>query len=284
MFALIICRIVHTLTYLEKEGIMQTEQRPHLFVNDLRTPYLYGNYLIRKPGWSLEEHLHPYMQVIFVTEGSLVLNTASKHFVLGQGEAVFLPGGMAHSLSSPPGYGEIGTGIDPEEVNHPLVRLLAQEFRQPTLFKAPLIQENLPWLIKHLSLPTPLSVLKVTHLMDQVFFSFFEDKGPTPFGERLTALLEAVENKKPVLEGICSKLSMSRSQLEKLCNREFGCGCIELYNRLRIGKACSLLLHSDAGMERIAEQLGFYDSAHFSRYFKSKTGKSPSCYRGRERK
>ncbi|MFT6747087.1 MAG: AraC family transcriptional activator of pobA, partial [Glaciecola sp.] len=46
-----------------------------------------------------------------------------------------------------------------------------------------------------------------------------------------------------------------------------------------IEKAKSMLLGSDKNMGEIAHNLGFEYSQHFSKFFKSKTGTSPSSYR-----
>lgn len=54
---------------------------------------------------------------------------------------------------------------------------------------------------------------------------------------------------------------------------------IDYFNRLKVQKACELLLTSNQRVNEIAESLGFADPYYFSRLFKKIMGKSPRHYR-----
>jgi transcriptional regulator GlxA family with amidase domain len=49
--------------------------------------------------------------------------------------------------------------------------------------------------------------------------------------------------------------------------------------KLRLARACSLLLSSDKSIGRVAAESGFVNQFHFSRIFKESMGVSPSDYR-----
>ena len=49
--------------------------------------------------------------------------------------------------------------------------------------------------------------------------------------------------------------------------------------RLRLEKAKQLLLYSALSIKEIASTLDFFDQYHFSRFFRTRTGYSPTAYR-----
>jgi len=51
--------------------------------------------------------------------------------------------------------------------------------------------------------------------------------------------------------------------------------------RIRAEHACKLLLESDMAIYEIAQELGYDDEKHFSRYFRKQIGTPPSIYRQR---
>ena len=53
----------------------------------------------------------------------------------------------------------------------------------------------------------------------------------------------------------------------------------ELLTRLRVDRACHLLVHTDRDLAQIAAECGFADQSYFSRVFGRRTGQSPREYR-----
>ncbi len=53
----------------------------------------------------------------------------------------------------------------------------------------------------------------------------------------------------------------------------------EYLNRMRVSKACHLLLTTNDSLDYIASELCFYDTSHFIRRFKALEGITPSVYR-----
>jgi AraC-like DNA-binding protein len=64
-----------------------------------------------------------------------------------------------------------------------------------------------------------------------------------------------------------------------MTNKEFGCSVQELYHRLKLTKACSLLHNTNLSIQHISDSLGFYDQAHFSRFFKQRMKMAPLEYK-----
>ena len=86
-------------------------------------------------------------------------------------------------------------------------------------------------------------------------------------------------NKQSSLEEICSKMNFSKTHLERLVKQEFQCSVMEYVNRLRFVRLCSQLTVTDKTLAQLAEENGFYDSAHLCVFFKKYSGVTPARYR-----
>jgi AraC-like DNA-binding protein len=140
----------------------------------------------------------------------------------------------------------------------------------------------LPSLEKECKELTKLSKIKVANIMDDILASCVEkavNGTEIDFKNQLLTFLTKNLSCKITLQDVSRELTVSQSHLERLVKKEFGCGVIELYNQLRINKACSLLSNSAYSIENISTHLGFYDTSHFSHFFKQKIKMNPTQYR-----
>ena len=80
---------------------------------------------------------------------------------------------------------------------------------------------------------------------------------------------------------IAEQVHLSPSRLSHLFKAETGMSIMGYLARARLDEAKRLLASPNASVARVAEQVGFADPAHFSRYFKRAEGISPSDYRQR---
>jgi len=78
---------------------------------------------------------------------------------------------------------------------------------------------------------------------------------------------------------LADAVGVSESYLSQIFHQEMGISLWEFLNRLRIQHAQALLRASDETITAIARQVGFNDSAYFSRVFRKLAGCSPSAYR-----
>jgi PAS domain S-box-containing protein len=72
---------------------------------------------------------------------------------------------------------------------------------------------------------------------------------------------------------------LSQSQFDRSFRRVFGTSARQYLLRVRIEAACRHLAESDETVAALAQELGFYDHAHFSRCFRQVMGMTPSEYR-----
>ena len=81
------------------------------------------------------------------------------------------------------------------------------------------------------------------------------------------------------LDKISEHFFISKSNLSHYFKRETGLSPIQYIMQRRIGEAQSLLVETSLPIQEIEFQLGFNDSAHFSKMFKKYVGVTPNEYR-----
>ena len=80
---------------------------------------------------------------------------------------------------------------------------------------------------------------------------------------------------------VAAVVGVNEDYLSRIFRREMGITPWECLNRHRVQKARELLAHTSASITEIAVQVGFDDSAYFSRVFRQYTGVSPKAFRSR---
>ncbi|MBP3360778.1 MAG: helix-turn-helix transcriptional regulator [Clostridia bacterium] len=71
---------------------------------------------------------------------------------------------------------------------------------------------------------------------------------------------------------------ISESYLKKIFTKYSGCGAAKYFLRLKISRACTMLLNG-ASVSKISDSLSFGNQQYFSTVFKRETGYSPTAYK-----
>ena len=88
-----------------------------------------------------------------------------------------------------------------------------------------------------------------------------------------------IESGLPNVTWFASRLNLSPNYLSDLLQKFTGKSTLEHIHLEVIDRARTLLWSTGASISEIAYQLGFEHPSHFTKIFKTKTGKSPSAYR-----
>ena len=81
------------------------------------------------------------------------------------------------------------------------------------------------------------------------------------------------------LKDLAAHANYSRAGLDRNFKDAFGVTPFEYLTAVRVRRAEQLLLETDRSVADIAQDCGFYDSSHFTRFFRRVTGRAPSAYR-----
>jgi AraC-like DNA-binding protein len=74
---------------------------------------------------------------------------------------------------------------------------------------------------------------------------------------------------------VCEQFAVTERQLQRLCARRVGLGPKWIIQRRRLHEAAEALRAGSVNLAAIAADLGYADQAHFTRDFKSVTGRTP---------
>ncbi|GLX70629.1 helix-turn-helix transcriptional regulator [Paenibacillus glycanilyticus] len=169
-----------------------------------------------------------------------------------------------------------------DKLNH-LPRIVRTNTRMKISFdklRHALETEEQPWL-----------KLKVRHYMLDLILLMTEPSPEPQIPEDLhDAMLKAVENirmqpeKHWVNKEIAASVGVSESHFYRLFRQTFGQSPSSFVERTRVEYAAQLLSHSPISITRLAADLEFKSSQHFSTVFKKVTGVTPSHWRTAQRK
>lgn len=81
------------------------------------------------------------------------------------------------------------------------------------------------------------------------------------------------------LAQLARSVNLSPTHFSRVFKEKTGCSPIEYLIRLKIQRACQHLNTTEHSIRKIAEYVGYEDSAYFSRIFKKVMGTSPEQYR-----
>jgi AraC-like DNA-binding protein len=102
-----------------------------------------------------------------------------------------------------------------------------------------------------------------------------------PYSERVNAALAYIHkryNENFTLEELALACNISPSYLRSCFCRELGEPIMQYRERVRIGRAKTMLRSGEFRIKEIAAMLGYCDVYHFSRAFKRETGMPPGRY------
>jgi len=99
------------------------------------------------------------------------------------------------------------------------------------------------------------------------------------YTERAISLIHRYYNTDISVSDIANSMFISREYLYTLFKNDTGKSPSQYLMNLRIEKSCALLSNSNYTVQQIAQYLGFYDHAYFSKVFKNHMKISPKEYR-----
>ena len=102
----------------------------------------------------------------------------------------------------------------------------------------------------------------------------------TGLADWVAMMLREADGSLPTLEDLSRVLNLTPRTLNRKLNKE-GERFLDLMKRVRSERACALLRDGRLPVTQIAYQLGYRDSANFSRAFRRELGITPSDYRRR---
>ncbi len=105
------------------------------------------------------------------------------------------------------------------------------------------------------------------------------DRAPNRVTSRYLDVIAQDGAKRRRVASYAKELAVSPGYLNTLCKRHLGKGAKELIADRMVLEARRLLLYSDESAGRIGSALGFRDPSYFGRFFRARTGRTPSQFK-----
>ena len=102
-------------------------------------------------------------------------------------------------------------------------------------------------------------------------------RGEVGWVDYVMMVLREARGEQATLEDIAKRVKVSARTIDRHLKKE-GLGFRELSDKVRFERACELLCRENASITEVALQLGFSDTANFSRAFRRVMGVSPGEY------
>lgn len=260
-------------------------------------------------------HSHDYTQIWYVTRGQCEHHVENQSYLMTAGDTFLIPPKMEHRTVLCPDSAVISVELSledvlpsqehryQEELQSHLDMMLMMNFlensrsRQPRFRFRPEVMPRVDRLMKELlaefreESPCYQDMLRIK--LQELLLLFIREFLVSPdyrttdatyeryrsLMDRTIAYIDEHYTESLSLEDACRISTLSKTYfcyLFKLITKQT---FVEYITQRRIQGAMRLLENTDSSIQRVSEQMGFHDAAHFSRTFKKVVGVSPRSYR-----
>jgi AraC-like DNA-binding protein len=228
----------------------------------------------------LGEHVHRFGQILLYLRGEGRQHLGARTLPVGRGTVLVIPPGQPHRFEKTRPARPICLAIDFETVD-PLLWRETAALRARELAR---IEQQLVLLHAAQRRPDPFS-LRPAALIVPLLASLAAvvSDSANPPGGPVTSLVKSCATRHGLVglspRVVAASLDRSLDHLNRQLQTEGGTTVGGLLNELRLAEAARLLTSSDIGIGAVAEGVGMDDANYFSRWFRRRTGQTPSRWR-----
>lgn len=248
----------------------------------------------------VEAHRHPHLYQISLWRGGGRYLMDREWRALPERALVVMPPTITHGFEIAPGADAMVISVSASFVTEMKARLgndswsvleegtmltLSEEVdeRLTTLFGA--VEEEYRFSFRHSRDALACHLQLIVILTDRLLGLTNSDLAPSADERLLAAFLGLIDQKlksRWTIQQYVEVMGTTPYLLNRATSRAFGMTAIELVRDRTVAEAKRLLLFSKTGASEIGFVLGFDDPAHFARFFRRKTGLSPTSWRRRQ--
>jgi len=225
--------------------------------------------------WNFNEHSHPYIELMFFTQGTARVATAGSRLSVSLFDTVVYPANCPHQEDPSPNLKReiicLWVDIPELHLDRPL-RIRDHDSRLSALFqeihREYKAAQQTPYLLEYL--------LKAL-LAQSIFFSYADNQWQVL--PQAMQYIHANFTRQITLDELADLEHISKSYLSRQFKRYTGMTVIEYVNNLRIETAKHLLLSSADSITNIGYRVGYESPKYFYRLFRSLAGESPARFR-----
>ena len=257
-----------------------------LYSEEISAIYHHGSRIVLTRDWHDKNVVCPNSKIYYVLDGEVCVETEREICVAKKGDAILIPAGIKHSYHlTKLGYAEkywfhfdlkVGQINYFDTIKFPYITHLGCDDDVLNLFKTVVCaSDNTP--AEKIAMLSSLYSIMTLCLEDAVFL-----ESRSEVIDETDAVIDYMRenyHEKFTLDGLASKANLSPNYFAKKFKERLGQPPLKYVNNLKIERAKFLLEHTDNSIGEIMDEVGFLDSAHFSKIFKLTTGYSPTKFR-----
>jgi Transcriptional regulator containing an amidase domain and an AraC-type DNA-binding HTH domain len=241
-------------------------------------------------GLCFPPHLHPYVELIYVIEGSILVTINERAHLLSAGEAAMCFPNDIHAFDHT-GYSKNMSFIFSSDMTSSYFSLKSDKTLENPFISKEIMEGGISSLLYQLHdeflHKNNIYVIKgLLYTILGKLDSYFILKKSSPFHnntvQTLLKYIEAHYQETITLECVAKDLGFSKYYLSRIFSNKIGYQFNDYINRLRINKAQKLLRETDIPITIIALECGFESQRNFNRIFKNLTAHTPTRYRNGE--
>lgn len=239
--------------------------------------YYYNSFVLENTNFP--SHFHRTYELIFVSEGSLVITINNREYLLGKNELAFIFPNQLHSFTSE-GFSHIVLLIFPQDVINSFYQRYQHTFPESNV----ITYESCP----HEKL-TFGNIFDCKAYIYEICSRLINTTVFIPYSHTdidnknlLYAIINYVQEyykETCTLAQVSKELGYDYSYLSKFFQEKLGLTFTSYLNQFRISQACFMLHNTSESISSIAMQSGYDTIRTFNRNFKLYTGFSPSEYK-----
>lgn len=241
--------------------------------------YAAGEYPFRP--FKVEDHVHPYYELVYYTEGTGKTVVDSRSFDYMAGTYILVPPGIEHSESIFTPSKHLRIGFDYLDINTLLPKVLYKDTPDRRILKILNdIREEYTSALPYYSLRLDILTCDIIAITMRSYCAPAEKSADAQLKMALT-YLDTYHTTTIDLKELASSANYSYDRFRHLFKQYTGFSLKQYIINKRIETAKTYLKNTTEPIAKIAIHCGFDSSSHFISTFKAATGVSPNHFRNR---
>lgn len=273
------------------------------YIDVMNTPYQIYMEEVRDSSFVVKGHWHYFIEILYVTKGSIQVDCGKYRYTLEEGTVIVLPPKLLHRIQAnrmfPSDYAVVKFDLNTIRIPGvylPKIRMLLSGIHEknPLIYTREQQEKNrfgfyIDYCLQEISrrqFGYELNIYSNLSAMLIQMVRVWEENGSVLEEERnrengsvfFTNILEYIDlhSFEPIqVQELAEKCGMSYSNFAKIFKKQYGRSCKEYIEYIRISKAEELVLYSDFDISYIAQETGFADTSHFIRTYKKFKEETP---------
>ncbi|MBQ9735130.1 MAG: helix-turn-helix transcriptional regulator [Clostridia bacterium] len=255
-------------------------------VDKISATFHHGERVILTDFWQDKDVICPDSKLFYITDGEIVIRTEKEEILAESGDMILIPAGTKHDfhLSKKNYASKYWLHVDVTVNGNNLFDYFSLPYKihigkndyVEGLFQTVLKLSESKSLSDKLNCSAALCSL-LSFYADHC--TYFDSRVREDEIDKSVNYIKSHYNEKFTLEDLCRTANLSKGYFLRRFKERTGHSPMHYLNVLKIDKAKTLLEQSNRPINEIMEELGYFDSAHFSKLFKTYCGYSPKKFR-----